>query len=350
MMSEKGIKSGRVPLTMAAEWAAQSCVQLTWPHEGTDWAPMLPDITRTYVDIAVAIARRERLVIVSPRPRIALDAICASGGGALLRRIDTVTCDTDDTWARDHGMITLMDGNGRRVLLDFCFNGWGEKYPADKDNAISARLYASGLLKGDYEDHLDFVLEGGSIETDGKGMVFTTTACLTAPHRNIPADKRHIEEQLKRRLRAERVVWIDHGSLAGDDTDGHIDTLMRVAPDDTLLYVSPRGADCRQQTGLEEMERQITALRTTDGKPYRLLPLPLPRPIDDGEQCLPATYANYLVVNGAVLCPTYGQTDRDAEAMRVIAQAFPDREAVGIDCRSVIRQHGSLHCCTMQYY
>ena len=202
------------------------------------------------------------------------------------------------------------------------------------------------MVKGIYEDHLDFVLEGGSIESDGKGTIFTTACCLMAPHRNQPLTQQEIEERLKEWLGAERIVWLNHGSLIGDDTDGHIDTLVRICPNDTLLYT---GGD-EAHPDLAEMEKELQALRTLEGKPYRLLKLPLPRPIyDDGDR-LPATYANYLIVNGAVLVPTYKQPDLDAEAMRIIGEAFPDREIVGIDCCAVIKQHGSLHCCTMQYY
>jgi agmatine/peptidylarginine deiminase len=242
--------------------------------------------------------------------------------------------------------LTAKGQKPNAILLDFCFNGWGEKFPADLDNQINRHLYDEGLVKGEYEDHLDFVLEGGSIESDGKGTVFTTACCLMAPHRNQPLTQQQIEDRLKQWLGAERIVWLNRGSLIGDDTDGHIDTLVRICPDDTLLYI---GSD-DDHPDLYEMEKELQELRTLDGRPYRLLKLPLPRPIyDDGDR-LPATYANYLVVNGAVLVPTYAQPDLDAEALRIIGQAFPDHEIVGIDCRPIIRQHGSLHCCTMQYY
>ena len=307
---------------MMAEWEPQSMVQLTWPHKDTDWAPMLPEITAVYEEMAREIAKREPLLIVAPEEFI-----------------------SNDTWARDHGFITVED-HGELVLLDFCFNGWGEKFEAALDNAINRHLYEQGLVRGTYEDHLDFVLEGGSIESDGKGTVFTTTCCLMAPHRNQPLTQAQVEDRLKQYLGAERIVWINHGSLIGDDTDGHIDTLVRICPDDTLLYI---GADA-DHPDLLAMEEELRTLRTIDGRPYRLLQLPLPRPIYDGDDRLPATYANYLVINGAVLVPTYAQPDLDAEALRTIALAYPDREIVPIDCRPVIRQHGSLHCCTMQYY
>ena len=295
-------------------------VQLTWPHKDTDWAPILPEITDVYDNLAREIRKREQLLIVDDIPH-------------------------NDTWARDHGFITVEE-NGKKILLDFCFNGWGEKFPANLDNAINRHLYEQGLVCGTYEDHLDFVLEGGSIESDGKGTIFTTSCCLMAPHRNQPLTQLEIEKRLMQYLGAERVVWINHGSLIGDDTDGHIDTLVRICPDDTLLYIG----DDEDHPDLVSMEDELKTFRTLDGHPYRLLRLPLPRPIYDDVDRLPATYANYLVVNGAVLVPTYNQPDLDQEAMNIIQQAFPDREIIGIDCRAVIKQHGSLHCCTMQYY
>ncbi len=346
------IMADKTTYHLPAEWAPQWGVQLTWPHAGTDWKPILDEITATYVDMAVEIARRERLIIVAPNPEEAIAAIRKRAAGEpeeTLANIVTMDCDTDDTWARDHGFITLLNQDGKRLLLDFRFNGWGEKFAAKKDNAINRKLYDAGMVDGCYESHLDFVLEGGSIESDGKGTVFTTTKCLTAPHRNQPLDKDAIEQKLKQTLRAQRIVWIDYGELTGDDTDGHIDTLVRVAPNDTLLYVgSGDDPNDEQYEELRLMEQQLASLRTAEGKPYRLLRLPMPKPIvRDGER-LPATYANFLVVNGAVLCPTYGQEAADREAMETIAKAFPGRKTIGIDCRSIIVQHGSLHCCTMQ--
>ena len=304
---------------LPAEWEPQSGVQLTWPHAATDWAPMLDDIVAVYDEMAREIRKREHLLIVPPP--------------------------SNDTWARDHGFITLVNDKGGVRLLDFQFNGWGEKFPAEIDNTLNRRIYDEGHVQGEYVDHLDFVLEGGSIESDGRGTIFTTSCCLLAPHRNQPLTQQEIEDRLKEWLCADRIVWLNHGSLLGDDTDGHIDTLVRICPDDTLLYTG--GDD--DHPALALMEQELRDLRTLDGQPYRLLRLPLPRPIyDDGDR-LPATYANFLVINGAVLVPTYAQPDLDGEAMRIIGEAFPGRDIVGIDCRPVIRQHGSLHCCTMQY-
>ena len=320
---------------LPAEWEPQEGVQLTWPHARTDWTPMLDEITAVYHQMAREIAERERLMVVAPEDA-AYD---------MLR----IVCDTNDTWARDHGFISLVDDQGHRRLLDYCFNGWGEKFPAGLDNAINRRLYDLGEITGEYVDCLDFVLEGGSIESDGKGTVFTTSSCLLAPHRNQPLTKAQIEERLKHDLCAERILWIDYGHLTGDDTDGHIDTLVRICPDDTILYVGCDDPEDEQYEDLRRMEAQLTTFRTLDGRPYRLKKLPLPRPIYEDDDRLPATYANFLVINGAVLCPTYGQSDLDDEALCTIGEAFPGRDIIGIDCRPVICQHGSLHCCTMQY-
>lgn len=331
---------------MPAEWERQSMVQLTWPHKDTDWAPMLEEITETYVQMAREIAKREPLLIVVPSRKDVPQEV---------REMANVTifeCPTNDTWARDHGFITLKgsEGTGEEesedsssaqniVLLDFQFNGWGKKFEAAKDNAINRRLwerlfstpsefptfgrlpvaFRERLGAGSYQAHLDFVLEGGSIESDGKGTIYTTHCCLMAPNRNYkdgrPMTEQEIEEELKRRLCADRIVWLDDEPLPGDDTDGHIDTIARITPDGTLLR------------------------------------LPLPDPIfDEDGSPLPATYANYLIINGAVLVPTYGQPLNDAAALQRIATVFPDREMVPIDSRSIIKQHGSIHCCTMQYY
>ena len=221
-------------LYLPAEWAVQSGVQLTWPHAGTDWAPYLDEITETYLQLADAIIRHEALLVVSPEVEHVRSLLEARLGRARMARVVFACCDTDDTWARDHGAITLMGGD-EPVLLDFRFNGWGEKFGWQHDNAITRHLCEQGVLHGSREDHDDMVLEGGSIESDGRGTVFTTSHCLLAPHRNQPLSREEIDAELRRRLRARRVVWINHGNLVGDDTDGHIDTTVRVAPHDTLL-------------------------------------------------------------------------------------------------------------------
>ena len=344
---------------LPSEWHKQVAVQLTWPHAKTDWAPYLEDIVRMEVRMADEITKREELVIATPEKDAVKELLSTQLTEQQLSRVRIVEMPTDDTWARDHGAITLLprieDGEetGKNILLDFCFNGWGKKFPADNDNRITQNLNSSGVFENYYEyvmrDHLDFVLEGGSIESDGKGTVFTTSQCLMAPNRNQPLTKKEIEEYLKKTLCAEQIVWLDYGNLIGDDTDGHIDTIVRIAPNDTILYVKCEDKNDEQFDDFNALENQLQSLRTKEGKPYRLLPLPMPKAMyDDGDR-LPATYANFLIINGAVLVPTYNQPDLDKKAMDIILTAFPDREIIGIDAQVAVRQHGSLHCLTMQF-
>ena len=334
---------------LPAEWERQSGVQLTWPHEGTDWAPVLKEVTECYIHMALEIALRERLIIVTPESEQVQQLLQERLPQRVLSNITLCQAPTNDTWARDHGFITLQTSTGH-LLLDFQFNGWGQKFPAELDNQICRRMMEQGVLQGQYEDHLDFVLEGGSIESDGKGTILTTSQCLLAPNRNQPLSQTEIEERLKRYLRAERVLWLDYGYLAGDDTDSHIDTLARLCPNDTLLYVQCADARDEHYEELRRMEEQLQGFRTIDGRPYRLIPLPMASAqYDDEGQRLPATYANFLVINGAVLMPTYRDPQTDERARQQLQLAFPRHEIGPIDCRVLIEQHGSLHCCTMQF-
>lgn len=337
----------RRELYLPAEWNRQQFVQLTWPHANSDWAYMLEEVEQCFTEIAIAISRREKLLIVAPdidTVRKHLQTTAAN-----IQNIRFFACETNDTWARDHAFITLL-GDTTPHYLDFEFNGWGCKFPAELDNAINGKLYDAGIVKGEYEDCMSLVLEGGSIESDGKGTLLTTTHCLMAPHRNQPLSKEQIENRLLKMLHAKRVLWLDHGNLIGDDTDGHIDTIARFAPDNTIVHVRCDDIEDEQFADLQAMEAQLATFRTEDGKPYRLLALPSPSPIydDEGER-LPATYANFLIMNNAVLYPTYAQPENDSKAAEVLSKAFPKHELVGIDCRALIKQHGSLHCVTMQY-
>lgn len=341
--------SGIQNTCLPAEWAPQSAVQLTWPHKETDWAPILPQVTECYVRIALEIALREQLIIVTPHPD-EVDALLRERLPEKARRnIALYQMPTDDTWARDHGFITLIGPQGP-LLLDFQFNGWGKKFRADQDNMICRRMVQQHALHGTYIDHLDFVLEGGSIESDGRGTLLTTSHCLTAPNRNQPLSLSEIEERLKAYLHARRVLWLHHGFLEGDDTDSHVDTLARFCPNDTIAYVRCADHADPHFEELRLMEEELQRLRTEDGKPYHLVPLPMAEPAYDEEGMrLPATYANFLIINGAVLMPTYHHDELDRLARQQLQQAFPRHEIIGIDSRALIIQHGSLHCCTMQF-
>ena len=337
---------------LPAEWYIQSCVQLTWPHEDTDWRDYLDDITETFVQIAKAVAHYEPLVIAAKYPERVREVLAESLNDDEMARVSIYECDNNDTWARDHAFITLVsttDASASCRLLDFRFNGWGEKFAADKDNRINRTLYDKGVFSGERVDYDDFVLEGGSIESDGRGTVLTTSVCLMAPHRNQPMTQAEVETVLKERLCARKIVWLDYGQLIGDDTDGHIDTIVRVCPDNTLLYVGCDDENDPQYADLKALENQLQQATDADGRPYRLLKLPMPDALyDDGDR-LPATYANFLIINGAVIVPTYNQEENDARALELVAEAFPGYDIIGIDSQTIVRQHGSIHCLTMQY-
>lgn len=332
------------------EWYPQECVQLTWPHADTDWAYILPEVTECYIAMAREISLREPLLIVTPEAESVRNLLKDKLPTSSLAQISFFECPTNDTWARDHGFISLLDEEGERLLLDFRFNGWGQKFASNLDNQINKRLFDKGILRGGYKGHLGFVLEGGSIESDGRGTILTTSECLLAPNRNEPMSKTQIEKYLKTSLHVQRILFLDHGYLAGDDTDSHVDTLARLCPNDTIAYVQCLDPDDEHYEALHQMEEQLKGFRTIDNQPYRLVPLPMAEAIYDEEgERLPATYANFLIMNGAVLMPTYNNPTLDAEAKSQLQQAFPNHEIVGIDCRVLVRQHGSLHCCTMQF-
>lgn len=330
---------------LPAEWALQSGVQLTWPHAGTDWAYMLDEVQQCFVAIATEIAKRELLLIVTPEPECVKEQI---SGKVNMENVRFLECETNDTWARDHGAVTMLDTEGAS-LLDFTFNGWGLKFAADKDNRITRRAVEAEILKGCYVNRLDFVLEGGSIESDGMGTLLTTSECLLSPNRNGQLNKVEIEEYLRSVFHLERVLWLDYGYLAGDDTDSHVDTLARLCSPDTIAYVQCRDTNDEHYEQLHRMEEQLKTFRTLGGEPYRLLALPMADKIEVNGERLPATYANFLIMNDAVLYPTYNQPENDMCAREVLQEAFPEREIIGIDCRALIKQHGSLHCVTMQY-
>lgn len=329
---------------LPAEWHPQSFIQLTWPHQDTDWNYMLDEVEECFLNLAREIASRQPLLLVAPEFPKALENF------EFKENVFYVECPTNDTWARDHGFISLLNEQEEVRLVDFCFNGWGMKFAACKDNLINSQLVKSSLLNGTYQNCRNFVLEGGSIESDGEGTLLTTSLCLLAPNRNDTLNKQEIEDYLKKSFNLKQVLWLDHGYLAGDDTDSHIDTLARLCPDHTICYVQCTDTEDEHYTELKKMEEQLKEFRTLDNEPFRLLGLPMPEAIydEDGER-LPATYANFLIMNDAVLYPTYDQPENDRKAACVLQEAFPGKEIIGVDCRALIKQHGSLHCVTMQY-
>ena len=329
------------------EWAPQCGVMLTWPATHTDWLDCLDEAEASYVEIACAIALRQTCVVVcvddAHRSHILQRLRQRSVREDNLRFVHAAY---NDTWIRDYGPITVSAGD-RHLLRDFGFNGWGNKFDATLDNQVTGKLAAQGLFRAPIEP-VPLFLEGGSIETDGRGTLLTTTACLLSPERNPQLSRADTERELKQLLGMERVLWLEHGHLAGDDTDSHIDTLARFCDARTICYVACDDRNDEHYDDLAAMQDELRAMRDPDGKPYTLVPLPWPagKYADDGHR-LPASYANFLIINSAVLVPTY-RDNADPEVLKILAGCFPQHKVLGIDCLPLIRQHGSLHCVTMQ--
>ena len=337
------------PTVLPPEWAPQSGVIITWPHAHSDWSDVLQEVEPVYLQLARHITRREKLLI---------NCWDETHAAHVRERLHTADVDlhrtilhcvpSNDTWTRDYGPLTVME-QGRPYLLDFTFNGWGNKFDAALDNQVSRRLHQAGMFGATPFTTVDLVLEGGSIDVDGQGSLLTTENCLLAPTRNPALSRAQLEELLRRWFGAERILWLSHGHLVGDDTDSHIDTLARFCDPHTIAYVACDDPKDEHYAELQQMEAELRALRDHQGNPYRLVPLPWPAAKFDKEdgRRLAASYANFLIINGAVLVPTYDDP-ADGETLRLLQGCFPDHELIGVPCLPLIRQNGSLHCITMQ--
>jgi len=329
-----------------AEWEFQSGLLLTWPHPKSDWKPILRDVEQVYLDIVRRTVERETVVIAcydESHQRYLMDRLLREGISP--RNYQIYQAASNDSWTRDHGPITIQRESGP-ALIDFTFNGWGNKFPADKDNLITRKLHDQGAFGNTPLIQTDFILEGGSIDTDGKGTLLTTCSCLLSRTRNNQS-REQINMVLSDYLNVDRILWLKHGYLVGDDTDGHIDTLVRFVNEDTLVYVSSRNREDPNYSELNNMASELHNLTKSNGRPYELIALPSPFLNDGHGQMLPASYANFLMINNAVLLPVYGIKE-DEEALSIFRDIFNDREILPIDCRTLINQSGSLHCITMQ--
>lgn len=332
---------------MPAEWQPQDGVIVTWPHPDSDWAEVLDRVEPGFVSMAAAISGVERLLVICRDPAHerhvhGLLAHAQTNTG----NVRYIHIKTNDTWSRDFGPISVVR-DGKPELLDFRFNGWGGRYPADLDNAVNERLRESGCFAAGLR-RLDFILEGGSIESDGAGTLLTTQRCLLDSNRN-PGDLETLTEALLGHLPVRRILWLQHGMLIGDDTDSHIDNLARFVAEDALVYLQCEDTDDEHYEELHAMAAELSRFRTPGGRPYKLVPLPMPQPVFsrvDGRR-LPASYVNFLIINGAVLVPQFNDP-ADETALRRLAECFPDRRVIGIDSCGFVEQNGGIHCLTMQ--
>lgn len=328
------------------EWAQSECILMALPNDNTDWGYIIEEALSQYSRLIKAFTDEGLRVVLICDNQSKAETLLSDCNKSL---ITFVTIGYNDTWTRDYGPLAVIK-NDRLRALDFGFNGWGLKFAADKDNLANLKMMEKFVIpQATYRNERGFVLEGGSVDTDGEGTILTTTRCLCSPNRNGGLSKREAERKLQELLGASHVLFLDYGALEGDDTDSHIDTLARMAPGDTILYTGCRNIDDSQFEELLKMRAQLTMFRTAEGNPFNLIELPLPDAIYDEEgQRLPATYANYLVANNVIFMPTYQQPQNDMLAMQTVKVAFPGSKVVGIDCTTLIKQHGSLHCATMQ--
>ncbi|RUM61030.1 MAG: agmatine deiminase [Sulfurimonas sp.] len=321
-----------------AEFEKQRCIQVIFPHEQSAWSTYLDEACTCFVSIIESIRHYEPCVIVcDDRERVKRFFSCHDN-------LWFVTYRSDDTWARDCSVICVEE-EGEVVLLDFTFNGWGNKFEATRDNAMNAALrthYRAAMHQ------VDFVLEGGSIESDGQGTLLTTAQCLLHPSRNPHYTQAAIEALLSRELGVQRFLWLHHGYLRGDDTDSHVDMLARFIDARTIVYLQCDNTDDEHYEALGKMEQELKQFRTQQGKPYRLIALPMTAPVYYEGARLPSSYANFLMLNSAVMVPTYNDAN-DARALAIFKMLFPERTVIGVDCSVLIRQHGSLHCISMQF-
>jgi len=327
-----------------AEWEWQDATLIAWPHAGTDWAPWLADVEQCYVALARAVLARQRLLVLVPTTELA-ERVEAMVGLVHGRAAELVIYDYDDTWLRDSGPVTVHEG-AKRIWLDFSFTGWGGKYAGSRDDALVRFLATAEPIADVRRERHEFALEGGAIETDGEGTLLSTWTCLSRRH---PEKSRgEVEHLLAATLGVDRFLWLEQGELSGDDTDAHIDTLARFAARNAIVYQGCDDPTDPHYPALTAMADEIRAFTARDGRAYRRYALPFAPRIEaaDGRR-LAASYANFLIVNGAVLMPGYG-VSTDAAAAAVLALAFPEREIVTVPCRPLIEQNGSLHCVTMQ--
>lgn len=331
---------------LPAEWEKQDGILLSWPHSSSDWQPILDEVEPSFAAIARYICESQALIIICHDQEHQMDI--TQKLLAAQTNIDAIKWlhhPCNDTWCRDYGPISISH-NGTFKALNFQFNGWGNKYDSDLDNAVNEHLKAEQFIKSELES-INLVLEGGSIESDGLGTLLTTSNCLLADSRNPTLNRQEIENKLKQTLGFERILWLESGYLSGDDTDSHIDNLARFCNEDTIAYCACSNPDDIHYDALQAMKTELEQFRTRSGKPYNLIPLEMPAPVFDDEQRLPASYANFLITNDYILLPFYDES-KDEIVRQQLQDVFKTRKVVGIPCRSVIKQYGSIHCLTMQ--
>lgn len=335
---------------MPAEWEPHRATWLSWPHNAESWPGKLDLVRPIYAQMVAALARSEPVHINVN------DAAMEAEARKLLRQAGadgTITFHhfpTNDAWCRDHGAIFVTrpatgdEGDAPLAATDWGYNAWGGKYPPyDLDNQIPARM-AEYLNVPRFAG--DMILEGGSIDVNGQGLLLTTEQCLLNPNRNPQLTRTQIEERLRALLGVQQIIWLGEG-IVGDDTDGHIDDITRfVAPDTVVTALEENPADENFAPLQANLER-LCAVRDQHGRPLKIVPLPMPPAVVYAGQRLPASYLNFYIANRVVLVPFFNHPD-DQHVQNVLQELFPDREIVGIDCSDIVWGLGAWHCLTQQ--
>lgn len=332
---------------LPAEWEPQKAIMLTWPTEDSDWREQLEAIQQIYIVLAHNISQYQEVIIVyttkAHKNRI---VELLEKKHCNIKNIHFYQSDINDTWARDHGPITVKCENENKIL-DFTFNGWGNKFDAKLDNLITKNLYQQNAFSNNEYERIDFVFEGGAIESNGEGLLMTTTTCLLNPNRNGSITRDKVEAALRAHINFEKMLWLENAYLVGDDTDGHIDMLARFCNSNTICYMNPTDAEDPNYTALKALEKELLHFAEQAEHSFQVIPLPLPSPVFYHGNRLAASYCNFLITNKQVIVPIYGVPE-DKQALTILQELFHARKVIGIDARAAIAQGGSLHCLTMQ--
>ncbi|WP_339719283.1 agmatine deiminase family protein [uncultured Paraglaciecola sp.] len=320
------------------EWAQQEAVMLVWPDQHTDWQPWLIDVQSVYLKIIQSLNQANTNVVLLVRDGEIKNCLSKLENSS---QVLIVKADYNDTWIRDYGFLSCVNASGLQPI-EFVFNGWGQKFDAAKDNKINQQVLSQLCQQG--IQSVDLVIEGGALEIDQHGTLLSTELCLTNPKRNGAKTIASYQDDFQQFLGAKQSFILGNGHLEGDDTDGHIDTLVRFTPDNGLVIQSAfnRPDDTHFQ-GLSDLVNECRQVLPT----HKIFELPLPHIVNQQGDRLPASYANFLISNQHILCPIYQQTE-DKLAMQVIQKAYPDFTIVPINCLPLVQQFGSLHCISMQ--
>ena len=324
---------------LPAEWHYQNMVQVVFPCETTDWYKYLDDAIDTFINIVKSIQPYQKVLIIASKLNYIKSLF------PIKKNLIFVKLDYNDTWSRDFGGITMFR-DGKPFILDFTFNAWGKKFPYELDNQITRKLKLKGVFREYNHQIIPFVLEGGAIDSNGNGVLLTSSKTLLEKNRNPKLTKNTIDKKLKQFFNLKDIIWLEHGALEGDDTDSHIDTLARFVSEDTIVYQTAYKTD-KNYTELKKMEKEL--ISKVKKYNFRLIPLPPISPIFLEDEQLPATYVNFLITNKAVLVPIY-QDKNDKKTLGIFDKLFPTRKIIPIDATTLIKQHGSVHCVTMQYH